>query len=65
MMNVDCNYRIPTFLSSGSAMVIRQMLDNDVINRITIARLRTEPWFQINCPLYLSIPWEEYKKTHG
>lgn len=33
---------------------------NDPVKRITIPEIRKEPWFQINCPPYLAIPWKEY-----
>lgn len=37
---------------------------NDPVKRITIPELRKLAWFQINCPPYLAIPWEEYEKNH-
>lgn len=34
---------------------------NDPVKRITIADIRKEAWFQVNCPDYLSVPWKEYQ----
>lgn len=34
---------------------------NDPVKRITIADIRKEAWFQVNCPAYLSVPWKEYQ----
>ena len=40
------------------------MLMNDPVKRITIAEIRKEPWFLVNCPPYLQVPWEEYQKKN-
>ena len=40
------------------------MLMNDPVNRITIPEIRKHPWFMLNCPSYLQVPWEEYEKSN-
>lgn len=57
---IDGLYRLPNFLSKGGRELIPEMLMNDPVKRITIPEIRKDPWFQVNCPPYLSIPWEEY-----
>ena len=57
-------YRLPSFLSKGSRALIPEMLMNDPVKRITIAEIRKEPWFLVNCPPYLQVPWEEYQKKN-
>ena len=37
---------------------------NDPVKRITIAEIRKEHWFLVNCPPYLQVPWEEYQKKN-
>lgn len=54
-------YRLPNFLSKGGRDIIPEMLMNDPVKRITIADIRKEAWFQVNCPDYLSVPWKEYQ----
>ena len=57
---IDGLYRLPNFLSKGGRDLIPEMLMNDPVKRITISEIRKGPWFQVNCPPYLSMPWEEY-----
>ena len=57
---LDGLYRLPNFLSKGGRELIPEMLMNDPVKRITIPEIRKDPWFQVNCPPYLSIPWEDY-----
>ena len=57
-------YRLPNFLSKGTQSLIPEMLMNDPVKRITIPEIRKEPWFLVNCPPYLQVPWEEYEKAH-
>ena len=57
-------YRLPNFLSKGTQSLIPEMLMNDPVKRITIPEIRKHPWFLMNCPPYLQVPWEEYEKAH-
>ena len=57
-------YRLPNFLSKGSQSLIPEMLMNDPVKRITIPEIRKHPWFLMNCPPYLQVPWEEYEKAN-
>lgn len=63
-MSVDGVYRLPSFLSKGGRDIIPEMLMNDPVKRITIPEIRTEPWFMVNCPPYLQVPWEEYENKN-
>lgn len=62
--HLDGLYRLPNFLSKGGRELIPEMLMNDPVKRITIPEIRKEPWFQIGCPSYLAIPWEEYERKN-
>lgn len=57
-------YRLPSFLSKGGRDIIPEMLMNDPVKRITIPEIRKEPWFLVNCPPYLQVPWEEYENKN-
>lgn len=57
---VDGLYRLPNFLSKGSRELIPELLMNDPVKRATIPMIRKDSWFQVNCPPYLAIPWEEH-----
>ena len=57
-------YHLPHFLSKGSCELIKAILTNSPTERITIPSIRKDPWFLINCPPYLSMPWEEYASKH-
>lgn len=58
--HVDGLYRLPNFLSKGGRDLIPEMLMNDPVKRITIPEIRKDPWFQVNLPPYLSVPWDDY-----
>ena len=62
--SLDGLYRLPSFLSKGARDLIPELLMNDPVKRITIPELRKLAWFQVSCPPYLAIPWEDYEKNH-
>ena len=53
-------YRLPSFLSEGSRNLIPELLMNDPVKRATVPMIRKDPWFRVNCPPYLGVPWDEH-----
>ena len=53
-------YRLPSFLSEGSRNLIPELLMNDPVKRATVPMIRKDPWFRVNCPPYLAVPWDEH-----
>ncbi|KAI5367433.1 putative serine/threonine-protein kinase, active [Septoria linicola] len=56
-------YHIPPYLSPGAARLIKSMLQVNPVNRIGIAEIRLDPWFQEDLAEYLSVPPEEFIDT--
>ncbi|KAK0553381.1 Protein kinase [Tilletia horrida] len=46
-------YSLPSYLSPEAKSLLQSMLVVDPVKRITIAEIRSLPWFQINLPAYL------------
>lgn len=56
-------YHIPPFISPGAARLIKSMLQVNPVNRIGIAEIRMDPWFQEDLAEYLSVPPEDFFDT--
>ncbi|CAK1357386.1 Carbon catabolite-derepressing protein kinase [Cercospora beticola] len=52
-------YHIPPYLSPGATRLIKSMLQVNPVNRIGIADIRLDPWFQEDLAEYLAVPPEE------
>jgi carbon catabolite-derepressing protein kinase len=48
------HYAIPSYLSEGAKKLIKEMLQVNPMNRITIQGIRENAWFQKNLPEYLN-----------
>ena len=46
-------FKIPTYLSEGVTDLLRQLLQADPVNRITIQQIKDHKWFQQDLPEYL------------
>ncbi|KAL9937883.1 hypothetical protein V8E36_003428 [Tilletia maclaganii] len=46
-------YSLPSYLSPEAKSLLQSMLVVDPVKRITIAEIRSLPWFQLNLPAYL------------
>ncbi|KAF2673706.1 Pkinase-domain-containing protein [Microthyrium microscopicum] len=56
-------FNIPPYLSPGATRLIKKMLVVSPVNRITIAEIRQDPWFQQDLAPYLHLPKEEFYHT--
>lgn len=57
------NYAIPSYLSTGAVKLIKRMLQVSPTNRITIAEIRQDEWFNVDLPDYLQPQTEEFMDT--
>ncbi|EEP81262.1 carbon catabolite derepressing protein kinase [Uncinocarpus reesii 1704] len=57
------NFYMPSYISTGAANLIRQMLQVHPVHRITIREIRRDSWFKKDLPKYLQHPTEELVAT--
>jgi carbon catabolite-derepressing protein kinase len=57
------HFYIPAYLSTGAARLIKKMLVVSPVQRITIADIRQDPWFNVDLAPYLLLPTEEFIPT--
>lgn len=56
-------FYVPTYLSQGAARLIKKMLVVNPVSRITIAEIRSDPWFNVDLAPYLRPVREEFFNT--
>ena len=56
-------FYIPAYLSPGAARLIKKMLVVSPVQRITIADIRQDPWFNVDLAPYLQLPIEDFIPT--
>jgi carbon catabolite-derepressing protein kinase len=57
------HFYIPAYLSAGAARLIKKMLVVSPVQRITIADIRQDPWFNVDLAPYLQLPIEDFIPT--
>jgi len=56
-------FQIPNYLSPGAVRLIKRMLVVSPVQRITIAEIRQDPWFNKDLAPYLQLPPDEFYDT--
>jgi carbon catabolite-derepressing protein kinase len=57
------HFYLPPYLSSGAQRLIKRMLVVSPVQRITVAEIRQDPWFNQDLAPYLQVPSEEFFNT--
>ncbi|KAF8456446.1 kinase-like domain-containing protein, partial [Kalaharituber pfeilii] len=57
------SYSVPSYLSPEAVKLLGKMLVVNPVNRITVAEIRQDPWFNHNLPDYLRPPEVEFVDT--